>query len=77
MQQNQVSRLWNHLRDVGSISVREAMLDLHINSLSRRICDLQLRGPRIPRVMKENPATGERYMRYYHPRFANELSELT
>ena len=50
----------------GSISAREALLDLDITSasLTRRICDLEEKGVAIVRTQKKHPVTGKRYTRY-------------
>ena len=55
-----------HMQKAGSISAREALLDLDITSasLTRRICDLEEAGVNVERVRKIHPTTGKRYTRY-------------
>jgi len=62
----QAKNLLNHLKATGSITAREALLDLDMTSatLARRICDLEEAGYWIVREPKVNPATGKRYTRY-------------
>ena len=60
--QNQT--LLAHLRRVGSISQREAMLDYSIQSLSKRISELRDEGYNIETQHKKHPITGQRYARY-------------
>jgi DNA-binding MarR family transcriptional regulator len=62
----QARRLYVYMTRTGSISAREALLDLDITSatLSRRICDLEEQGYRITREHKKHPMTGKRYTRY-------------
>jgi hypothetical protein len=62
----QAQRIYTHLSAVGSITARQALLDLDITSaaLARRICDIERAGHRIEREHKVNPATGKRYTVY-------------
>lgn len=62
MTQTQV--LLKHLRKAGSITQREALMDHSIQSLTRRITDLRLKGFNIISVPKEHPVTGQQYTRY-------------
>ena len=54
------------IKNGGSISAREAFLDLDItsSSLTRRICDLEEMGYQIIRERKKHPVTGKLYTRY-------------
>lgn len=62
----QADTILNHIKQAGSISAREAMIDYGITSatLARRICDLEERGVDIQRERKEHPVTGRLYTRY-------------
>ena len=55
-----------HMQKTGSISAREALLDLDVtsSSLARRICDLEEAGVKVERIRKIHPTTGKRYTRY-------------
>jgi len=54
----------NHLKTVGSISPREALMDHGVSRLAARIHELRLRGWEINGEFQSNPSTGLRYMRY-------------
>jgi DNA-binding Lrp family transcriptional regulator len=60
----QEMQILKHLRKAGSITQREAMLDLSVQSLTRRITELRQRGFNIQGVQKLHPVTNQRYMRY-------------
>jgi len=62
----QAKKLLRHLETAGSITAREALLDLDMTSatLARRICDLEKAGHCIFRESRVNPATGKRYTHY-------------
>jgi hypothetical protein len=60
----QEQQILKHLRKAGSITQREALLDLSVQSLTRRITELRLRGFNIEGIQKQHPVTGQRYMRY-------------
>lgn len=53
-----------HLRKAGSITVREAMVEYSISSLTKRINELRELGYDIVSVTKHHPVTGQRYVRY-------------
>jgi len=59
-------KILQFIKNNGSISNREAFLDLDITSasFSRRVCDLEEVGFNIKRQRKTNPVTGKRYTRY-------------
>ena len=60
----QQSNIMKHLRTAGSITVREAMIEYHISSLTKRIHELRSMGIDIESVRKQHPVTGQRYVRY-------------
>ena len=60
----QLSNIMKHLRTAGSITVREAMIEYHISSLTKRIHELRQLGIDIMSVTKRHPVTGQRYVRY-------------
>ena len=60
---NQVQTLYKHLEKGKSISGYEARDLYRINSLPRRINDLEEKGFKISRSSKTDP-TGRRYVRY-------------
>lgn len=62
MTQNE--QLLKHMKRIGGISQREAMLEYNVQSLTRRIADLRKAGFKIKTVFKHNPITGQRYARY-------------
>lgn len=53
-----------HLRKAGSITVREAMVEYSIQSLTKRIQELREIGYDIVSVVKRHPVTGQKYTRY-------------
>ena len=53
-----------HLRKAGSITVREAMVEYSISSLTKRINELRTIGYDIVSVTKYHPVTKQRYVRY-------------
>lgn len=62
MTQNQ--RILKHLRKAGSITVREAMVEYSIQSLTKRIQELREAGHEIISNVKRHPITGQQYTRY-------------
>lgn len=60
----QHSNIVNHLRTAGSITVREAMIEYHISSLTKRIHELRGAGYDILSTVKSHPITGQKYTRY-------------
>lgn len=70
MNANQLDHLYTHLTSVGNITRREADSLYRIQSLSRRINDLEERGVNIMRDNRVD-ATGARYTRYF---YAGELA---
>jgi hypothetical protein len=61
----QQSNIMKHLRTTGSITVREAMIEYHISSLTKRIHELRGMGIDIQSVWKQHKVTGQRYTRYF------------
>lgn len=64
MKNTQQSNIMKHLRTAGSITVREAMIEYHISSLTKRIHELRELGYDILSTVKRHPVTGQRYTRY-------------
>ena len=64
MTKTQHSKIMNHLRTTGSITVREAMIEYHVSSLTKRIHELREQGINILSVTKNHPVTGQKYVRY-------------
>lgn len=61
----QLRKIIIHCNRVGYITARAALMDYGIGSLSRRICDLNELGFAVTKQERRNPATGQRYVRYY------------
>lgn len=53
-----------HLRTTKGITVREAMIEYSISSLTKRIHELRALGYNIISTLKRHPVTGQRYVRY-------------
>jgi len=62
MTQNQ--KIMKHLRKAGSITVREAMVEYSIQSLTKRINELREAGHNIVSNTKYHPITRQKYVRY-------------
>ena len=60
----QHANIIKHLNVAGSITVREAMIEYHISSLTKRIHELRKMGYDIVSNNKKHPVTGQRYVRY-------------
>jgi hypothetical protein len=54
----------NHFKKAGSITVREALIEYSIQSLTKRIAELRERGYNILSQNKKHPITRQRYTRY-------------
>lgn len=63
MTQNQ--KLITHFKKAGSITVREAMVDYSIASLTKRIQELRDSGFNIESRVKHHPVTKQKYVRYH------------
>ena len=61
---SQHDKILKHLRKAGSITVREALVEYSISSLTKRIQELRGRGYNIVSEWKNHPVTGQRYTRY-------------
>ena len=62
MTQNQI--ILKHLNKAGSITVREAIVEYSIQSLTKRIQELREYGNSIVSHVKYHPITGQKYVRY-------------
>jgi len=62
MTQNQV--ILKHLNKTGSITVREAVVEYSIQSLTKRVQELRESGYHIKSHVKYDPVTGQKYVRY-------------
>ena len=62
MTQNQI--IMKHLKKAGSITVREAMVEYSIQSLTKRIQELREDGHGIVSNVRFHPITGQKYVRY-------------
>lgn len=62
----QANRLARYIVRTGSISAREAMIDLDMTSatLARRVCDLEEVGIAVIRERRRHPVTNKSYTRY-------------
>ncbi len=63
MTQNQI--IMKHLLRAGSITVREAMVEYSIQSLTKRIQELREDGIDIVSVTKYHPVSRQKYVRYH------------
>lgn len=61
----QAKTVLNHIKLNGSITQREAMIDHSIQSLTRRITEINAAGIRVERQDRRHPITGQRYARYF------------
>jgi hypothetical protein len=60
----QHKKILQHLRTCKGITVREAMIEYSISSLTKRIHELRALGYNILSTLKRHPVTGQRYVRY-------------
>ena len=65
MANTQHNMIIKHLQTTKGITVREAMIDYSISSLTKRIHELRGMGYDIESVRKSHPVTGQRYTRYH------------
>ena len=56
-----------HLRTTKGITVREAMIEYSISSLTSRVCELRRDGYPILSTTRRHPVTKQRYVRYTLP----------
>jgi hypothetical protein len=62
MTQNQT--IMKHLKKAGSITVREAVVEYSIQSLTKRVQELRESDNHIMSHVKYHPVTGQKYVRY-------------
>lgn len=60
----QEDKVLKHLQSVGSITVREALVDYSIQSLTKRISNLRAAGHDIESKRRRHKVTGQEYVRY-------------
>lgn len=60
----QHTMILNHFKKAGSITVREAIVEYSIQSLTKRIAELRSVGYDILSQVKKHPITGQQYTRY-------------
>ena len=60
----QEEKVLRHLNTAGSITVREAMVDYSIQSLTKRISNLRSEGHNIISARRRHKVTGQEYVRY-------------
>ena len=65
MTNTQHNMIIKHLETTNGITVREAMIEYSISSLTKRIHELRGMGYDIESVRKQHPVTGQRYTRYH------------
>mgnify|MGYP005991175653 FL=1 len=61
----QHTKIIQHLKTAKGLTVREAMIEYSISSLTKRINELRTMGYDIESVRKKHPVTGQRYTRYF------------
>ena len=62
---NQHKKIIQHLKTAKGLTVREAMIEYSISSLTKRVHELRTMGYDIESVRKQHPVTGQRYTRYF------------
>lgn len=65
MTNTQHTKILKHLRTTKGLTVREAMIEYSISSLTKRVHELRGMGYNIESVRKSHPVTGQRYTRYF------------
>lgn len=65
MGQSQINKLLAHFKKAGSITVREAMIEYSIQSLTKRINEMRNMGYNIQSIQRRHPVTKQRYVRYH------------
>ena len=60
----QHAKIIKHLQSANGLTVREAMIEYSISSLTKRVQELRGKGYDIESVRKQHPVTGQRYTRY-------------
>ena len=61
---NQHTKIIKHLQTAKGLTVREAMIEYSISSLTKRVHELREMGYDIASNPKRHPVTGQRYVRY-------------
>ena len=64
MKNTQHSNIIKHLKTAKGLTVREAMIEYSISSLTKRVQELREMGYNIVSNKKKHPVTGQRYVRY-------------
>ena len=64
MTNTQHTNILKHLRTAKGLTVREALIEYSISSLTKRIQELRGMGYDIVSHRKSHPVTGQRYVRY-------------
>ncbi|AYP28055.1 HTH DNA-binding protein [Lentibacter phage vB_LenP_ICBM1] len=62
---NQHTKIIQHLKTAKGLTVREALIEYSISSLTKRVHELRTMGYDIESVRKQHPVTGQRYTRYF------------
>ena len=62
---NQHTKIIQHLKTTKGLTVREALIEYSISSLTKRVHELRGLGYDIESVRKTHPVTGQRYTRYF------------
>ena len=65
MTNTQHTKIIKHLRTAKGLTVREALIEYSISSLTKRVHELRGMGYDIESVVKQHPVTGQRYTRYF------------
>jgi biotin operon repressor len=65
MTNTQHTKIIQHLKTAKGLTVREAMIEYSISSLTKRVHELRTMGYDIESVRKQHPVTGQRYTRYF------------
>jgi hypothetical protein len=65
MTNTQQKKIIKHLLTANGLTVREAMIEYSISSLTKRVHELRGLGYDIESVRKTHPVTGQRYTRYF------------
>ena len=65
MTNTQHKNILKHLKTAKGLTVREALIEYSISSLTKRVHELRGLGYDIESVRKKHPVTGQRYTRYF------------
>ena len=65
MGNSQINKLLAHFKKAGSITVREALIEYSIQSLTKRINEMRKMGYNIQSIQRRHPVTKQRYVRYH------------